>query len=48
MLQQKDLEIPAADLVTGEWIHVVGVYNGANAKIFLNWVLKDSHILTEH
>lgn len=38
--------IPGADLVTGKWIHVVGVYNGSHAKVYLNGVLKDSHILT--
>ena len=38
--------IPTADLVTGQWIHVVGVYNGSQAKVFLNGVLKDTHIIT--
>ncbi|RJP63216.1 MAG: T9SS C-terminal target domain-containing protein [Ignavibacteriales bacterium] len=38
--------IPGADLIAGEWIHVVGVYDGSNAKIYLNGVLKDSHSLT--
>lgn len=37
--------IPAADLVVGEWLHVVGVYDGATgtARIFLNGVLSDTH-----
>ncbi|MDP3684868.1 MAG: LamG-like jellyroll fold domain-containing protein, partial [Ignavibacteria bacterium] len=34
--------IAAADLKTGEWIHVVGVYDGANASIYLNGVFKNS------
>ncbi len=38
--------IPNADLVTGQWIHVVGVYDGTSAKIYLNGVLKDSHPIT--
>lgn len=38
--------IPGADLVSGQWIHVAGVYNGSTAKIFLNGVLKDTHNLT--
>lgn len=38
--------IPGADLKAGEWIHVVGVYDGTAAKIYLNGVLKDSHNLT--
>lgn len=38
--------IPAADLVTGQWIHVVGVYDGSKAMIYLNGVLKDYHLLT--
>lgn len=38
--------IPTADLVTGEWIHVVGVYDGSTAKVYLNGVQKDSHNLT--
>ncbi len=29
-----------------QWIHVVGVYNGSQAKVFLNGVLKDTHIIT--
>ncbi|MFZ5939588.1 MAG: LamG-like jellyroll fold domain-containing protein [Bacteroidota bacterium] len=38
--------IPNDDLITGQWIHVVGVYDGETAKIYLNGVLKDSHNLT--
>lgn len=38
--------IQAADLKTGEWINVVGVYDGANAKIYLNGVLKGTLPLT--
>ena len=35
--------IPAADLVTGQWLHVAGVYQSGEAKIYLNGVEKDSH-----
>lgn len=35
-----------ADLTAGEWIHLVGVYDGARAMIYLNGELKDSHNLT--
>ncbi|MDP1678017.1 MAG: glycerophosphodiester phosphodiesterase family protein [Bacteroidota bacterium] len=38
--------ISAADLKTGEWINVVGVYDGANAMIYLNGVLKGTLPLT--
>ncbi len=38
--------IPNDDLTTGEWIHVVGVYDGTNAMIYLNGEKKDSHPLT--
>lgn len=38
--------IPEADLISGEWIHLVGVYDGTAAKVYLNSVLKDSHPLT--
>ncbi len=38
--------IQVADLKTGEWINVVGVYDGANAKIYLNGVLKGTLPLT--
>ncbi len=38
--------IPDADLVSGEWIHIVGVYDGTNAMIYLNGILKDTHPLT--
>ncbi|OFX49305.1 MAG: hypothetical protein A2W95_16450 [Bacteroidetes bacterium GWA2_40_14] len=38
--------IPSSDLVTGQWINVVGVYNGSTVKIYLNGELKDSHNLT--
>jgi len=34
--------IAAADLKTGEWIHVVGVYDGANASIYMNGEFKSS------
>ncbi len=35
--------IPAADLQVGEWLHVVGVYDGSSARIYLNGELKDVH-----
>ncbi|MBL7112671.1 MAG: T9SS type A sorting domain-containing protein [Bacteroidales bacterium] len=38
--------IPDADIRTGEWIHVVGVYDGTNAMVYLNGELKDTHPLT--
>ncbi|MCB8995113.1 MAG: T9SS type A sorting domain-containing protein [Bacteroidales bacterium] len=38
--------IPNADLKTGEWIYVTGVYDGSTAKIYLNGVQKDSHPLS--
>lgn len=38
--------IKAADLKTGEWINVVGVYDGTNAKIYMNGVLKGTLPLT--
>lgn len=38
--------IPADDLVTNEWMHIVGVYDGVHANIYLNGVQKDSHLLT--
>ncbi|MDP2039392.1 MAG: LamG-like jellyroll fold domain-containing protein, partial [Ignavibacteria bacterium] len=38
--------IPEIDLISGQWIHLVGVYDGTAAKIYLNGVLKDSHPLT--
>lgn len=38
--------IKAADLKTGEWIHVVGVYDGTNAMIFMNGILKGTLPLT--
>lgn len=38
--------IPNADLITGQWINIVAVYDGSNAKIYLNGVLKDSHSIT--
>ncbi len=34
------------DLTAGEWIHIVGVYDGSNAMIYLNGEKKDSHPLT--
>jgi glycerophosphoryl diester phosphodiesterase len=38
--------IPGSALKTGEWIHLAGVYNGSQAQIYMNGVLKDSHPLT--
>ncbi|MCA9732818.1 MAG: T9SS type A sorting domain-containing protein [Deferribacteres bacterium] len=38
--------IPGADITANEWLHVVGVYDGATAQIYLNGELKDSHNLT--
>lgn len=38
--------IPAASLKTGEWLHVVGVYNGSQVMIYLNGILKDAHTLS--
>jgi glycerophosphoryl diester phosphodiesterase len=38
--------IPAADLRVNEWLHIVGVYDGFNAMIYLNGEMKDSHELT--
>ncbi|MFA7289238.1 MAG: LamG-like jellyroll fold domain-containing protein [Melioribacteraceae bacterium] len=38
--------IPAKDLVTNQWIHIVGVYDGSKALIYMNGVLKDFHNLT--
>ncbi|MBK8947035.1 MAG: Ig-like domain-containing protein [Ignavibacteriae bacterium] len=38
--------IPAAQLETDEWIHIVGVYDGANAMVYLNGQLMDTHPLT--
>ncbi|MFH1527280.1 MAG: LamG-like jellyroll fold domain-containing protein, partial [Bacteroidota bacterium] len=38
--------IPAADLVANKWLHIVGVYDGSKAMVYLNGVLKDSHNLT--
>jgi len=35
--------IPNDDLLTGEWLHVVGVYDGASAMVYLNSELKDTH-----
>ena len=37
--------IPATDLKVNEWLHIVGVYDGFNAMIFLNGEMKDSHEL---
>ncbi len=37
--------IPNNDLITGQWIHVVGVYTGDSAMIYLNGVKKDAHYL---
>ena len=38
--------IPGSALTKNEWINVTGVYNGSNAKIYLNGILKDTHNLT--
>jgi glycerophosphoryl diester phosphodiesterase len=38
--------IPDADIKAGEWIHVAGVYDGAQAMIYLNGVLKDAHAIS--
>lgn len=38
--------IPAASLVTGQWLHIVGVYDGSTAKIYLNSNLMDTHNIT--
>ncbi|MBK7107244.1 MAG: Ig-like domain-containing protein [Ignavibacteriae bacterium] len=38
--------IPAVKLVTDKWIHVVGVYDGTNAMIYLDGELADTHPLT--
>ncbi|MCK9426615.1 MAG: T9SS type A sorting domain-containing protein [Ignavibacteriaceae bacterium] len=38
--------INAADLKTGEWLHIVGVYDGTNAKIYMNGILKSTLPLT--
>lgn len=35
--------IPAADLTVGEWMHVVGVYDGVESRIYANGELKDTH-----
>jgi hypothetical protein len=38
--------ISESDLVVGKWLHIVGVYDGSTARIYLNGELKDSHNLT--
>lgn len=38
--------IPGAEVTTGEWMHIVGVYDGSQAMIYLNGELKDSHPIT--
>ena len=38
--------IPGDTLTTGEWLNVTAVYNGTQAKIFLNGMLMDSHNIT--
>ncbi len=38
--------IPAAWLRTGQWLHIVGVYDGATAVVYLNGQARDSHNLT--
>lgn len=37
--------IAGAQLKVNEWLHVVGVYDGNNAMIYLNGILKDKHPL---
>jgi len=34
------------DLTTGQWYHLVGTYDGTNAKIYLNGVLKETKPLS--
>jgi len=38
--------IPAASLVKDQWVHIAGVYNGTQAKIYMNGTLRDTHALT--
>ncbi len=38
--------IPGDSLTIGEWLNVTAVYNGTQAKIFLNGMLMDSHDIT--
>jgi glycerophosphoryl diester phosphodiesterase len=38
--------IPQSALTLNEWIHIVGVYNGKEAMIYLNGELMDSHTTT--
>lgn len=38
--------IKAAELKTGEWLHIAGVYDGTNAKIYMNGILKSTLPLT--
>jgi len=38
--------IKAAELKTGEWLHIVGVYDGTNTKIYMNGILKSTLPLT--
>ena len=38
--------IPQSALALNEWIHIVGVYNGKEAMIYLNGELMDSHTTT--
>ncbi|RPH97006.1 MAG: T9SS C-terminal target domain-containing protein, partial [Calditrichaeota bacterium] len=38
--------IPAVQLRKNEWLHIVGVYDGNHAKIYLNGQLQDSHALS--
>ncbi|MBN1481164.1 T9SS type A sorting domain-containing protein [candidate division KSB1 bacterium] len=38
--------IPASQLSINEWLHIVGVYDGSHAMIYLNGQLQDSHTLT--
>ncbi|MEN8155532.1 MAG: glycerophosphodiester phosphodiesterase family protein [Bacteroidota bacterium] len=35
--------INSSRLRTGEWIHVVGVYDGSQASIYMNGVVEDTH-----
>jgi len=38
--------IPGAEIPTGEWMHIVGVYDGTQAMVYLNGELKDAHPIT--
>ncbi len=38
--------IPGAEIPRGEWMHIVGVYDGTQAMVYLNGELKDTHPIT--